>query len=384
MVLFFKKEHFLALAFATIFLGAARSALAESGITIAGSWVMEGFAAVSGGAERGTVGASTLDVNATFDLQKLGLDGGEIYADLEDHAGRDPDQLVGDLQIFDKLNWTPYLQTFELWYQQKLFGDRLRIKLGKMDANSEFSVIDNGLDFLDSSTQVTPTLLGFTTTPSPMPTAAVFYTPNSLFYADFSFAEAGRSDRFLVFSGHPTAIEPTSGGQLTIAEGGLTWDRIPRVAADGNLRLGIWRNTGTFPRFGGGTQSGAQGRYAIFDQTLWQPAGNGDNKRGVRGFLEYGDTERAVSPIDRHWGAGIAWTGPNQARALDVTGITVQDAHISAAAGLPDRDELLLESFYKLQVTNWASVQPDVQYIEHPGGRYANALIGIVALQITL
>ncbi len=43
--------------------------------------------------------------------------------------------------MFDKLNFSPYLQVFELWYQQKLFDGRLRIKLGKVDANTEFSVI---------------------------------------------------------------------------------------------------------------------------------------------------------------------------------------------------------------------------------------------------
>ncbi len=43
--------------------------------------------------------------------------------------------------MFDKLSFSPYLQFFELWYQQKLFDGRLRIKLGKVDANTEFNVI---------------------------------------------------------------------------------------------------------------------------------------------------------------------------------------------------------------------------------------------------
>ena len=365
--------------------GGMRAKLDDQGISLGGSWVMESFDDMQGGAERGTVGASTLDANLTLDLQKLaGLQGGEFYADFEDHAGRDPDQLVGDLQTIDKLNWTAYFQTFEFWYQQKLFGDKLRIKIGKIDANSEFSVIDDGLNFLDASTQVTPTLLGFTTTPDPMPTVDVFYKPNSLFYADFSAADSNSADHFLDFSGHPAAIQPTANGKLLIGETGLTWKQIPGVATDGNLRLGVWEHTGTFTQFDGQTQHAAQGLYAIFNQTIWKPTSNSDDMRGIRTFLEYGQTDHTVSQIDWHYGGGVAWTGPIAARAQDVTGITAQYAHVSDDAGLPDHYELLLESFYKVQVNQWATLQPDLQYISHPGGRYNNALVGILTMQIKL
>ena len=78
---------------------------------------------------------------------------------------------MGDLQVFDKQNSAPFLQVYELWYQQKLFEGKLRLKLGKVDANSEFSVIDNGLPFINSSTQVSPTISGFPTFPAPMPSS---------------------------------------------------------------------------------------------------------------------------------------------------------------------------------------------------------------------
>jgi len=59
--------------------------------------------------------------------------------------------LVGNVQKFTKLNYPPYLQIAEFWYRQTLFHGKLRLKLGKVDANSEFSVVDNYLAFLNSS-----------------------------------------------------------------------------------------------------------------------------------------------------------------------------------------------------------------------------------------
>lgn len=365
--------------------GGVRTNLADQGIALGGSWIMEGFDDLAGGAERGSLGAATLDANVTFDLQKLArLDGAEIYLDLEDHAGRDPDDLVGDLSGTDKHNWTPYLQIFEAWYQQKLFDGTLRIKLGKIDANTEFSVIDNGLDFLAPPTQVTPTLLGFTTTPDPMPTIDVFWTPTPLVYAALSLADANRADRLLDFSGHPSFNEPTQDGKLLIAESGLTWKHLAAWPADGNLRLGLWDHTGRFARLAGGTQRDTTGVYAILDQTLWRPGADPAEPRGLRAFGEYAHTDGSVSPLTTQFGAGLDFTGPLAARAQDAIGVTVQNERLSSDGGFTYHDETLMEAFYKAQITAWAFVQPDMQYIVHPGGRYGNAVLGILSMQITL
>jgi len=367
--------------------GGVRTRLEDKGVSIGGSLMLESFSDLDGGFRRKTVGASTVDLNVSLDLEKLlGLSGGEFYTDFENHAGRDPEEIIGDLQVTDKFNATPYTQIFEFWYQQKLFDDQLRIKVGKIDGNSEFSVIDNGLNFLSASTQVTPTLLSFTTTPDPSPALDIFYTPkNSIFYAAFSVADANRHDNFLDFAGKPShIIQSTENGALLIGETGLVWDKIASFAGDGNLRLGIWKHTGTFTRFDGTPQDGASGFYAILDQTLWRPMANSKDQRGIGAFLEYGETDPTVSTIDRHYGGGLSWTGPFSARPEDATGISVEYAHISKEAGLPDDHEVLLEAFYQVHLHDWLTLQPDLQYIVNPGGEFDNALVGILNLTIAL
>jgi carbohydrate-selective porin OprB len=142
-----------------------RKRLEDQGVKVGLDWVAQGFDNFQGGIHAGTTFASTADLSIALDAGKLiGVPGGKFYVDLEDHAGPDPSEnLVGDVEKFTKLNYSPFLQIAEIWYQETWFDGKLRLKLGKVDANSEFSVIDNGLPFLNSSTQVTPTILVFPT-----------------------------------------------------------------------------------------------------------------------------------------------------------------------------------------------------------------------------
>jgi porin len=366
--------------------GGARQRLQDAGITIGSTLLMEGFSNFQGGIDTAhVVGATTFDLNVALDTQKLlHWAGGEFYVDLEDHAFRNPSTaLVGDLQVFDKQNSPPYLQIFEVWYQQQLFDGKLRIKIGKVDANSEFSVIDNGLPFIGSSTQVSPTIFPFPTTPDPMPSADVFFTPADWYYASFGASYANRSDRFGDIVDDPGRIQPTEYGTFLIGETGLKWHTTPLLAYAGNLKIGEWGHTGTFTRFDGIQQQGTYGTYAILDQTLWQPKGESETGRGLRTFLEFGNTQNDINAIDRRIGGGITWTGPIDARPGDIIGLAPEYAHISPDAGLPHPYELAVEGFYQWQLTPWAFVQPDLQYIVHPGGRYDNALVATVRVQIS-
>jgi porin len=357
------------------------------GITPGVDWVMEGFRNFRGGRRTDqTVAASTLDLNLAFDTEHLlGLGGGEFYIDLEDHGGRDPSEvLVGDLQVFDKLNYSPYLQIFELWYQQKFFDDLVRVKIGKVDANTEFSVINPGLLFVNSSTQVSPTVFVFPTTPDPMPSIDVFFTPREWLHLSFGAFYSNRSVRYLDFSGSPYAIQPTDNGAFLIGQILLTWRHLAGFQAGGDLHLGGWGHTGTFRRFDGESQRGVDGIYAISHQTLWNPSSAGGRGRGLRIFVEYGQTDSSVAPIYQHFGGGLVESGWLWGRAHDAVGVSPQFARLSSGMKTPHSYELALETFYKLELTPQVGMQPDLQYIVNPGGQYPDALVGTLRLMVTL
>ena len=69
-------------------------------------------------------------------------------------------------------------------------------------------------------------------------------------------------------------------------------------------------------------------------------------------------------------------------RPDDEIGFSPECAYLSSEADLPHPYELILESFYRTKLTQWATLEPDLQYIVRPGGEYANALVGMVQLSV--
>jgi len=363
-------------------------ALKGNGVDFGLSESLEGYYNFTGGKRIGAAAASTFDANASFDLEKLlHLPGAKFYADFEAHSFQNPTTLlVGDFQVFDKNTANPFLQMFEFWYQQLFFHNTLRLKVGKVDANAEFSLIDNGLDFMTSSAHVTPTLFVFPTFPDPKPSINLFFTPGKLFYASAAAYAANRSDHFLDFSGKPASGQPSLNGTLWIGETGLTWNHLSGVSAgDGNLRLGIWKHTGEFKRTDDNNAvKGAGGIYVVINQTLWKPTIDKENNRGLRMFLEYAHSNKFLAPVYQHFGGGLLWTGIQSNRPADEIGISTQYGQISPQPGLLWKHEQAVESFYKFIIASWINVQPDFQYIIHPGGSYSNALVGTLELNVRL
>jgi porin len=99
-------------------------------------------------------------------------------------------------------------------------------------------------------------------------------------------------------------------------------------------------------------------------------------------FLEYANSNKGVAPIYQHFGGGLLWTGITAKRPDDKLGICTQYGRISLQPGLLWNYEQTVESFYQISLASWANLQPDIQYIIHPGGKYSNALIGTLQLNL--
>jgi porin len=175
-----------------------------------------------------------------------------------------------------------------------------------------------------------------------------------------------------IISGDPYIVRSSSAGVFLIAEFGAKW-ALGKDNLAGRLGLGAYAHTGTFQRFNGSSQHGTNGLFAVFDQTLWQvlPPGGSSGPTGMGIFAQYGLADANVSPIDQHIGGGVQWTGPipSSARSADILGMGASYAHLSNKTRFLTDHELSLEGFYKIQITPWFNVQPDVQYIASPGGK---------------
>jgi porin len=90
--------------------------------------------------------------------------------------------------------------------------------------------------------------------------------------------------------------------------------------------------------------------------------------------------------------AGLVYKGLIPGRDEDTIGLAYAHLNISddfdratAAPGVPSLDyEGIIELTYNAQITPWLSVQPDVQYIMHPGGSNAQSDAWAVGLRASI
>jgi len=379
-------------------LGGLRPWLEERGMSLEGFLVADLSRNFQGGRSTGRETLRSLfEASFTLDTEPLfGFAGGTLFVDVQSQHGRHGTELlVGDFQGFSNLDAPGFTALYELWYEQLFAAGRLRIKLGKIDASNEFAFVENGAEMLNSSAGFSPTILGFTTYPNPATGAVLFASP-----ADWLYLGGG------VFDGATQAGRPTGtrgpatlfgdpDDLLFVAEVG-----VHGAAAERRLRrlaFGVTRHTGVFERVdgSGGTEEGATSFYLVLDQRVASRSGQhpatgaAEPGPGVDGFLQLGWTSKQISPIDLHAGAGLVWTGYVPGREHDRFGFLATSVRFSeparAAATFSDTWELAAELFYRIHLTPWLWLQPDLQYIVNPGGDgLRDALVGTLRLELAL
>jgi porin len=350
--------------------GGLRSAWRQQGFFFEGSWIVETSKVIHGGRRPGTTTQDWLDLNAAADLDTLwGWSGTTAAVEVWTKHGQPILDDVGDWQGTSDIGMEPQTENAALWIETWLVPGSLRLKVGKVDANDEFAVVNGAAEFLNDGMAASPAIEPIPSAPDPA------WSVNLVGYpTDDTWIGAG------VYDGATQAGIPTGShgigtflGQpsdlFLITEAGCHWSRDASFA--GSLGLGGWKHTGEFADFEGGSRDGAGGMFAVLDQKLWrespQLAGDG---QGIAMFAQGAVADDRVSSVRRHLATGFTWTGLLPGRDDEVLGIGTSWAQFSgdSGAGFTRDSELALEVFYKLQSRPWMSIKPDLQYVVHPGG----------------
>ena len=112
----------------------------------------------------------------------------------------------------------------------------------------------------------------------------------------------------------------------------------------------------------------------------------GTEDQGLTLFTRIGGAPADINPVDFYVDGGAAYTGLFDGRDADVTGFAVgfsnvssslqgldEDARMFSGMNTPVEDyEIVFEFVYSAQIAPWWLVQPDFQYIVHPGGNVAD------------
>ncbi|MGE3277425.1 MAG: carbohydrate porin [Vicinamibacterales bacterium] len=350
--------------------GGARTWLAQRGFEI----TAEHTADLSSSRVDGQHGARGLRgltvVGATLDLEALvpHARGWRASVQFMQKGGRDGGACQISAQGFSNIDTDSFAGRGEAWVEGHLAGERLRLKVGRVDANSEFAYVEHGGEFINPSVGVSPTLFLLPTYPEPAASVNVVLEPGGGLYSATG-----------LYNGRPALGDSGVGTPFVIQEAGAAWD-------SGRLGVGAWHHSGTFERPDGSRSQGTTGTYAVFDQSVWAGI-NGAGEPALAGvFVQAGWADGEVSEITRHVGVGITTQGLVPWRPRDRAGLAASVVHFGACAATaaPAGRETNVGGFYAVPLAEWLWLKSDLQIVSHPAGRVSGspAVMGTMRLQV--
>jgi carbohydrate-selective porin OprB len=346
--------------------GGLRARAEENGLTFELTNTLDWSSPTQGALDGRSTLRGLFDLRAVFAPPALG--GGEFTVEYLTLHGRDAGADIGAFVAYSNIDTAPFAHWGELSYAQTLLDGALRVRLGQIDANTEFALAQASTEFLNSAAAYSPTIFTMRTYPDPALGANVF-------------AQAGRVSLGLGAYGGTIRQSASFNRPFVIGEIGVTDDVLGRVAVGG------WSDLAGFARFDGTTQSGTGGFYALAERRVWKkdPAAK-DDARGASVFAQFGSASGAVSSIRQHFGLGVSATGLLPGRDADTCGVYVSVATLSRDdPTLTAAHEMAAEVFYGVSLAAFLKLKADVQIIRHPGGDITrrDAVIGTLRLGTT-
>lgn len=364
--------------------GGARTRLADHGITVDGLYLGQVFTNLNGGYREGTEYNGLFDLTLDFNTEKLGLwPGGMMRALLENTHGNSPSaERVGDRQLVSWIDVPDYTHLSELFYEQKLLRDAVRIRIGKQDVNKDFYSYAATVDFCNSSFTLMPNIPQ-PTFPNPGLGVAAHVDPAEWFTIGAGMYDGAPNG---ATSGWHTTFDGKD-GHFFIGEMGLK----PTLKAGdrglpGDFRVGGWYHSGTFDVMGkdGDTVGGNYGFYTTLNQMVFKEKADKDDSQGLSLFLQVSWAEPSRAELDLYTGCGLSYKGLIPGRDSDSFGLGLASVRYSGnVEGVGGRSEATVETFYKIQITRWCFVEPDFQFVFHPSATYPDAAVIGLAFGLT-
>jgi porin len=391
-----------------------KKGLFDLGYNLQMTYFADGLSNPTGGVKQGAAYEGVLYMVLDADLAKIaGLDGLSFRINAYQIHGRQLSAYnIFNLATVDSIEARPATRLFELWVEQK-FGDLASIRIGQLAADNQFFISEFGNTLYVNSTFGWPVIFasdlpggGGPNYPLATPGVRLKVTPENqlvLLAGLYNGDPAGTGFTGLEQIKDPAGLnfrlrDPPL--LMTEAQYMYNQDKTGQGLA-GTVKLGAWYHFGKFddehfsvggkslaaPSSNGMAQThdGDYGVYGVVDQMLWRLPGD-DPKKGVGAFARV-----AFSPSDRNLislyaEGGINFMGLWERRPDDNFGLAASFSQLSPGLGdldreraffeeaaLPSRDyELVVELTYQAQIVAGWTVQPDFQYIFHPGGGAIN------------
>ncbi len=367
--------------------GGARNWLAKHGVTVDLLYALEVITNANfPTSSDATSVAGHVDLGVTVDFEKLGLwKGGRFYVVAQNGHGTGINAYVGSATSISNIEAEPYTQVTEFFFEQTFLDERIRIRLGKQDANRDFGTPRFGGNFLNNNFGMVPS--------APLPS----YPTTGLGAAVIVQPLWWLSVKAVLFEGRPridswgfdSALAPNA-GWMAVGGVAVTHRYGPGHRSGGTTSAAVFGQSGQFPEVAPEldlprTLTSNLGVLVQNDERVYAHPENPEDPSGLTLITRFGWSQADRNQIPLYVGASLAWHGLG-ARADDTVGIGfgwfTLPVQSNGTAGTGS--ELFVEVFYKWRLTHFLSLQPDLEYYRHPGGDGRDALLLGARLKLKL
>ena len=349
------------------------------------------FGNFKGGIKTGNTCLGKLDAGFNFFTDKAGWwKNGKLHAMIENtHGGLPSGSFVGDLQMLSNIENGNHTYLFECLFSQKI--GHLVLLAGIHDMNSVFANVDIAATLINSSFGIMPDI-SLNMPVSIFPKTSLGVIGKLKLTPEWSIATAVYNGNPGNWAQNPHNIDISlnkQNGYFSIAEMQFNSNRYS--GKNITLKAGTYYHNGNYPNISDSLvmTSGNYGFYCLGFARLYFPGTDRHRYAGL--FIQSGWAPEETNINSLYVGAGIVCKGLFPKRHDDMLALaagraTMGSDYLQAAGSALTNNESMAELTWQYIINNKLSVQPDLQYIIHPGAEKTNdsAFTGIIRFQLNL
>jgi porin len=360
-----------------------RSRLESRGISPLAGYTTGLWANLHGGIETGTRYEGFATWGVAVDLGRLASwKGATFFIDWNAyHGGRPSSELIGQFSSDNVTGWEaePSVRFYDIHLAQRLFDDRLLLKMGQITIGDDFGAATYANLFCNA---VFGDIISVTADsevpvhPLAAPGGVVRWHPTARWFAAFgAYADDAGEDESSNFG-----FDWKLSGDAALATEVGTYRKLGSLS--GTYTLGAYADSGSQPDFrSGGEANGAFAVYGMVNQMLLRDAAGNDKLGAFVRALAAPLQDRSV--IEWHLDAGLDVFGVFRRRLPDAFGVGLShtafgDDYVSAerrAGNDVSRDETVVEVTYRLPITGWLALHPSLQIFLDPHESRRDAVV---------
>ena len=364
------KKHLLLIALSIFYLSSLVLANIPRAVQFESTYTSEYWNQVAGGNKKGQAFLGVLSSSVDFNLESLvSVQNTHLFLSGLSIHGQSVNRFNSSIQGISNLEASAQTKLYEAFLEHTLFSNTKkpsRLKVGLVDLNSEFDVIEFAGLFSNPSHGIGPDFSqSGKAGPSIYPDSTLAFMLDQKLLAE-TYLKLG------LFDAVANNGKNTFGNRLSLKnrDGYLITSELifknktnPLLT---QLSLGIWHYTNSFQSYNGQTKHHNQGVY-----TSLQSDFRNTQERGLTSFVRIGSAKNSFNKNQSYLGLGAVYYGMFQNRPNDQIGLALgssflSDAYKKSQPNTLEPLETIVELSYLIQLSDTFFVQPMVSHVINP------------------